>query len=143
MRLGADPEQLRELSAALRAAARTLDQLGPGTERRIRAAGWHGPDALRFDGTWRRCRRDLDDAAGRCREMSARIEAFVLAIEDLTTCFEHAEHHAGAPHEHAKTYRDKVIPAMQKVREIADSLETMVDDGEWPLPKYREMLFLQ
>ena len=89
MRLGADPEQLRELSAALRAAARTLDQLGPGTERRIRAAGWHGPDALRFDGTWRRCRRDLDDAAGRCREMSARIERQV--DEQLTASQAHSD----------------------------------------------------
>ncbi|MDQ2679226.1 MAG: hypothetical protein M3Y51_10825 [Actinomycetota bacterium] len=74
MRLGADPEQLRELSAALRAAARSLDEIGPGTERRIRHAGWQGPDAIRFEGTWRQCRRDLTDAAGRCRDLSARIE---------------------------------------------------------------------
>lgn len=94
-------------------------------------------------GAAKACGIDVKVQEKRLREMSARIEAFVLAIEDLTTCFEHAEHHAGAPHEHARTYRDKVIPAMQKVREIADNLETMVDDGEWPLPKYREMLFLQ
>jgi glutamine synthetase type III len=35
------------------------------------------------------------------------------------------------------------VPAMVKLREIADGLETMVDDAEWPLPKYREILFLQ
>ena len=74
MRLGADPEQLRELSAALRAAARSLDEIGPSTERRVRNAGWHGPDAIRFEGTWRQCRRDLTDAAGRCRDISARID---------------------------------------------------------------------
>ena len=28
------------------------------------------------------------------------------------------------------------------VREAADSLETLVDDRKWPLPKYREMLFV-
>jgi glutamine synthetase len=32
---------------------------------------------------------------------------------------------------------------MGKLRTLADQLETMVDDSEWPLPKYREILFLQ
>jgi glutamine synthetase len=79
----------------------------------------------------------------RLRDLAARIESFVGAIDDLTAQFEHAEHHAGTPADHAKTYRDKVVPAMAKLREIADGLETMVDDAEWPLPKYREILFLQ
>ena len=79
----------------------------------------------------------------RLRELSARIEAFVLGIEELLAQFEHAESHGGSPQEHAKTYRDKVVPAMAKLREVADGLETMVDDAEWPLPKYREILFLQ
>jgi glutamine synthetase type III len=34
-----------------------------------------------------------------------------------------------------------VVPGMNRVREIADWLETVVDDDIWPLPKYREMLF--
>ena len=79
----------------------------------------------------------------RLRDFTGRIETFIGAIEELTSQFEHAEHHGGSPGEHAKTYRDKVVPAMQKLREIADGLETMVDDAEWPLPKYREILFLQ
>ena len=29
-----------------------------------------------------------------------------------------------------------------KVRESADQLEMLVDDEMWPLPKYRELLFL-
>ncbi len=79
----------------------------------------------------------------RLRELAARIESFVLAIDELTSQFEHAETHVGAPPEHAKTYRDKVVPAMVRLREGADALEVMVDDADWPLPKYREMLFLQ
>ncbi len=44
-------------------------------------------------------------------------------------------------HQVAASFKDSVVPAMNKVREVADWLETMVDDELWPLPKYREMLF--
>ena len=37
--------------------------------------------------------------------------------------------------------RDKVIPAQEALREVADELETHVADDLWPLPKYRELLF--
>jgi len=42
----------------------------------------------------------------------------------------------------AKAYQEKVRPAMDAVREVADRLELLVDDELWPLPKYWEMLFL-
>lgn len=35
-----------------------------------------------------------------------------------------------------------VSDAMAAVREACDKLELVIDDGLWPLPKYREMLFL-
>lgn len=43
----------------------------------------------------------------------------------------------------AATYYDTVYPFMDKIRVIADKLEMVVDDELWPLPKYREMLFLR
>ncbi len=49
---------------------------------------------------------------------------------------------ASGVHESAGLYLNSVIPAMLAVREIADQLELVVDDSEWPLPKYREMLFI-
>jgi glutamine synthetase len=39
--------------------------------------------------------------------------------------------------------RDKVIPAMAAVREVADRLERVLADDLWPLPKYSEMLFIK
>ena len=36
---------------------------------------------------------------------------------------------------------DNVIPAQNALREVADTLETLVADDLWPLPKYRELLF--
>ncbi|MCL2639500.1 MAG: glutamine synthetase III [Phycisphaerales bacterium] len=39
--------------------------------------------------------------------------------------------------------KDKIIPAMDAIREIGDKLETIVADDLWPLPTYREMLFIK
>ncbi len=35
-----------------------------------------------------------------------------------------------------------IILAMKELREVVDSLEKVVADCAWPLPKYREMLFI-
>ena len=35
-----------------------------------------------------------------------------------------------------------VVPALARIRAAVDGLEGIVDDTRWPLPKYREMLFL-
>ncbi len=41
----------------------------------------------------------------------------------------------------AKMYSHEVKDMMDKVRNSADSLEMLIDDELWPLPKYRELLF--
>ena len=41
----------------------------------------------------------------------------------------------------AKMYSHEVNDMMDKVRDSADSLEMLIDDELWPLPKYRELLF--
>ena len=41
----------------------------------------------------------------------------------------------------AKVYSHDVKDMMDKVRMSADNLEMLTDDGMWPLPKYRELLF--
>ena len=35
-----------------------------------------------------------------------------------------------------------IIPAMLFLRHKVDALEAITDDNVWPLPKYREMLFI-
>jgi glutamine synthetase type III len=32
---------------------------------------------------------------------------------------------------------------MEEIREHAEELEDLVDDAEWPVAKYRELLFLK
>ena len=45
--------------------------------------------------------------------------------------------------EKAQHMAKNVIPAMDTVRDAADKLERLVADDYWPLPTYREMLFLK
>ncbi len=45
--------------------------------------------------------------------------------------------------EKAIAYHDTVIPCMETIRYHIDKLELMVDNEMWPLPKYREMLFIR
>ncbi|MCU0621614.1 MAG: hypothetical protein MUC69_08935, partial [Gemmatimonadales bacterium] len=68
--------------------------------------------------------------ANRLREAIGRLE-------------EAMEMHDGDPLEHAAHIRDHLIPAMGVVRAAADHLETVVTADFWPLPTYREMLFLK
>ena len=45
--------------------------------------------------------------------------------------------------EKAIAYHNTVIPCMEKIRDYLDDLELMVDNEMWPLPKYRELLFIR
>ena len=43
----------------------------------------------------------------------------------------------------AIAYHDNVVPKMDVIRHHIDKLELMVDNEMWPLPKYRELLFIR
>ena len=45
--------------------------------------------------------------------------------------------------EKAIAYHDTVAPLLESIRKHVDQLELIVDDELWPLPKYREMLFIR
>ncbi|MDR3695862.1 glutamine synthetase III [Mucilaginibacter sp.] len=45
--------------------------------------------------------------------------------------------------EKAIVYDEKVKPFFQAIRYHVDKLEQLVDDSEWPLPKFRELLFIK
>ncbi len=76
-----------------------------------------------------------------CEKVSGLADQLVDAISALEQA-QHAAHEAGSVHEEARAFVDKVIPAQAALREVADELETLVSDDLWPLPKYRELLFL-
>jgi glutamine synthetase len=81
-------------------------------------------------------------------DQRAILEDLVVLISKLsgaTNRLEAALAHeaAGSPLEHAKHVRDEVKPAMADVREAADALESVVADDLWPLPTYRDLLFIK
>src|SRR3989339_564526 len=43
---------------------------------------------------------------------------------------------------HALAYSEKVKPFLDDIRLHVDTLELMIDDELWPLPKYRELLYI-
>jgi glutamine synthetase len=75
------------------------------------------------------------------KELTGTLTTFQKALAALETA--HAHHAEGTPYDHAKHFRDHVLPKMADLRTAADALETMVADDLWPLPTYREMLFLK
>jgi glutamine synthetase len=66
-------------------------------------------------------------------------------LQKALTGLEHAlDHHGeGDAYAHAKYMRDQVLPAMNELRQAGDKLEVIVSDDLWPLPTYREMLFIK
>ena len=46
-------------------------------------------------------------------------------------------------HQKAIAYHDTVEPKLDAIRYQIDKLELIVDDALWPLPKYRELLFIR
>ncbi len=65
-------------------------------------------------------------------------EAMIDKLEVLVDKFEHV----GEGRAEAIKYHDEVVPLLEKIRAHVDSLELLVDDQMWPLPKYRELLFI-
>jgi glutamine synthetase len=45
--------------------------------------------------------------------------------------------------ERAKCYGSEVKAYFDQIRYHVDKLELLIDDEDWPLAKYREMLFLE
>lgn len=75
------------------------------------------------------------------KSLTATLTEFQKATGALDQALSH--HAAGEPLDHARYFRDKVLPAMTALRALGDKLESMVADEYWPLPTYREMLFIK
>ena len=52
-------------------------------------------------------------------------------------------HESPSAEKHAKYMRDQIVPAMAKLRETGDKIEVLTPHENWPMPTYREMLFVK
>jgi glutamine synthetase len=79
------------------------------------------------------------------RDVTDKISELKLALERLDASIGGNGGHGhgeGESYIMAQFYADQVIPAMAEVRNAADELEVIVDDALWPLPKFREILYI-
>ncbi len=91
--------------------------------------------------------KSVRDAGGSVREakklldrLSGLVDEFRSRTDKLAKVLEHQG--AGAE-KHAKFVRDNVVTAMAALRETGDEIELIVPHAIWPLPTYREMLFVK
>ena len=54
-----------------------------------------------------------------------------------------AAHHEADPMKHAAQMSRQLRPAMARLRETGDSIESQVATAVWPMPSYRDLLFLK
>ncbi len=94
--------------------------------------------------------KDLTSIIGEGAVASAQIEevksvaGLIVDLKTSLTALDQAVEKAETDNleKKASAFAYAVSDAMLAVREICDKVETIVDDDLWPLPKYREMLFL-
>ena len=83
------------------------------------------------------CKADMETF----RKISVLVNALSEDVEALVEARKKANR-VECMAERARLYGSEVKACMEKVRHSADNLEMLVDDELWPLPKYRELLFL-
>jgi glutamine synthetase len=76
-------------------------------------------------------------------ELEPDLKEFHFALGKLEDVNLEQNHPNGSATKQAAYMRDRVITAMEDVREVGDRLEKLVADDLWPLPKYHEMLFIK
>jgi len=79
-------------------------------------------------------------------ELIKRIQDHTASIQRLTSEMTEARKQANKiedQREKAIAYHDRVEIFFDEIRYHIDKLEEIVDDQMWPLPKYRELLFLR
>jgi len=74
------------------------------------------------------------------RSYTKLVDRFKQQTDALSTLLTHSN---GSAEKHAKYMRDKVVPAMARLRLTGDELEVSTPHAIWPLPTYREMLFVK
>ena len=76
------------------------------------------------------------------RKISSHITVVTKQVDKMIDARKKANQIADM-RERAIAYHDTVAPFLDEIRGHIDDLELMVDNQIWPLPKYRELLFIR
>lgn len=76
------------------------------------------------------------------KRIVANVEAIQIGMKKMHEAYERA-HHATDIRVEAGIFCHEVKPQMDAIRDAVDDLEAIVDDQQWPLVKYRELLFIR
>jgi len=76
------------------------------------------------------------------KEISAAMETIEKLVNEMIEARK-ATNRIEEARERAIGYADKVFPFFEEIRYHIDKLELIVDNKLWPLPKYRELLFIR
>ncbi len=105
------------------------------------------PAALRHQGMLAETVSESEEAGGDIKvvrklfvDYASLVNRFIAAIDKLEAGLSAHEDDAL---KHAKHLKLKVCPLMDELRARADELEAQVPASLWPLPSYRELLFLK
>ena len=82
---------------------------------------------------------ELDNSVA--KKVAAEANAMMAAVEKLSAAME--KENFSNTEKHMQYCANEICGLMDEVRAHADILETEVADDLWPLPKYREMLFIK
>lgn len=84
---------------------------------------------------------DAEGVRAQAAEVAANVTALQKAIVELHK--QNKELGGDSTQQKAEHMRARVLPAMAKVREVANHLEKQVSSDLWPLPTYRDILFVK
>lgn len=84
---------------------------------------------------------DISGTSKTAQDVNETLNGLISALNELSK--QNAELGGDEVDEKANHVYKNVIPAMNTVRSFADKLEKIVADDYWPLPTYREMLFVR
>ena len=76
-------------------------------------------------------------------EKISQHESFIIENVQKMVDARKVANHLETERERAVAYHDTVAPYLETIRYHVDKLEQIVDDELWPLPKYRELLFIR
>ncbi len=77
----------------------------------------------------------VENIMNHCRFIKTEVARMVQARKDANRITNEREK--------ALAYSLNVAPCLETIRQHIDKLELMVDNEMWPLPKYRELLFIR